>query len=163
MNALARANWWLLLLTAGLLALLWFEPGLEKKIAEPVSDLDIATVQSATVLHDDETHVTLERKGDHWQMTHPEVAAVAGKRVDKLLHIATLPSLRHFTVAPDQLVEFGLDPPKYELLLDELRIQFGGVDPVTRARYIRTGNQVHLITDGYTHYLLAPAQEWLSE
>jgi len=102
--------------------------------------------------------IDLRRHDGHWWLG--DRPANEG-RIQQLLGIARTPSLRRIPVAQGRLAEFGLASPSIRLWLDGLELQFGDSDPINGWRYVRIGDQIHLIGDGFRHHLLAPPTAYL--
>ncbi len=83
------------------------------------------------------------------------------QRIEQLLRICTTPSLRRFPAPPGRLTEFGLAPAALQLRLNDRELMFGATDPIHGWRYIRMGDQIHLIGDGFHHHLTASASAFL--
>lgn len=153
MSPVIRSNW-LLLAVAILLGLLIYSHG-QRPQAEytPITGADSSQINHILIRHKDELFAALRRQDDGWINLTSGTPVTDQTWVDKLLHIGQLPSLHHFPVAEHDLQAFGLLPPRYQLLLNDSPIHFGAIDPATGLRYIRVREQIHLISDSYTHYL----------
>jgi hypothetical protein len=99
----------------------------------------------------------LQRQASGWHMSHPYKVAANDFLVDRLLEIADADSLQRFPAPAEGLAEFGLEPPQAILELDSTRIQMGSTNPINHHRYLRIGDNVHLIQDRFPHHLLAAA------
>ena len=102
-------------------------------------------------------HIRLDKQPGGWMSGQ---ATADGRRVEQLLGLSRTPSLHRFQV-PADLAPFGLDPAAIRLRFDTLTMEFGATDPVNGWRYVRIGNEIHLIADGFYHHLTAPPQAWL--
>ncbi|MEJ2694895.1 MAG: hypothetical protein P8166_18235 [Candidatus Thiodiazotropha sp.] len=81
-------------------------------------------------------------------------------RINQLLAICHTASLERFPT-PADTSPFGLAPAPIQLRLDGLTLDIGGTEPVNGWRYVRIGDQIHLIADGFYHHLTAAPAEWL--
>lgn len=161
MNPLSRVNLWLALLILVLGLITAFEPGLQPEALPRLTALSPREIGTIQLHHLGELKFQLSRVGQGWRMQHPRTAKAASDKVQKLLEIATLPSIHQFSAPKDRLEEFGLVASSAKLQLDQLVIQFGNTDPVTRARYALTGDVIHLIPDTHYHHLLSPPETLL--
>jgi hypothetical protein len=98
-----------------------------------------------------------EREAEGWVMTQPSRTMADQSKIEKLLQICQSISIRRFT-APQELTEFGLNPPQAVLTLNQTRIEMGTLHPINQRRYIRVGNLIHLTNDLFFHLLQAPEQ-----
>ncbi len=154
MSPVTRAN---LLLAAAALALglaLWRTLPPDGPALPPLTPLDPAAIREIRIETGGRLVAHLVRSGDGWRNRLGQRPVKDGEWIDRLLHIAVLPSLRRFP-ASDDLAPFGLDPPRHRLVLDGLVLEWGGLEPSGRRRYVRVGKTIHLVTDGYTHHLRA--------
>ncbi|MGV6827587.1 MAG: hypothetical protein ACWA5Q_11485 [bacterium] len=158
MNTLVRVNLFLVSLVAVLGLIAWFQPGIEKPSLVPVVSANLSDAVHVQIHHNEQLHLELRKTSEGWQL---EGQPIPADRVELLLQIASLPSLKSFVPDDVSLAQFGLSPPRYRLTIDNQVIALGGVDPITDLRYLQTGNRVHLVSDGFTQYLLAPKADWL--
>ncbi len=153
MSLVVRANW-LLLAVAGLLGIIIYTDSRQaQENHTPITRLDSSQISRILIKHDDTVIARLQRQEDDWIDLASDSPPANREWINKLLHIAQLPSLHHFPVADLDLVRFGLQPPRYQLQLDGQIIRFGDIDPASGLRYVQVGQTIHLISDGYSHYL----------
>ncbi len=145
----------ILLLAAALLGVLVWQtqpPGFM-----PLTTLAPASVERIEISDLSGRHVLLQKQAGVWR-SGDTVANRA--RIQQLLGICATPSLERFA-APADLHPFGLDPAPIRLQLGSQTLDFGNTDPVNGWRYVRIGNEIHLIADGFYHHLSAPPEAWL--
>jgi hypothetical protein len=109
--------------------------------------------------------IELEReKEGQWRMTDPLQIGVNDYQINGLLSITNATSLASFTAAPDALKQYGLDSPDATLTLNgTTRIEFGNSTPIDMRRYVRIGNNIHLITDNYYYHLIGTPTSYASD
>lgn len=152
MSPVVRANW-ILLTVSVLLSLVITLHSRQQDTWVPITDRDTSQIHDIITHHSTQVFRRLRHQDKGW------IDLTTGNPVGdenlpaRLLHIARLPSLHHFSATDHDLRSFGLQPPIYTLQLDDLHINFGNIDPVTGLRYVQVDKQIHLISDGYTHYL----------
>jgi hypothetical protein len=152
MSPVIRANW-ILLTVSVVLSLVIILHSRQQDTWVPITDRDTGQIHDIITHHGTQVFTRLRYQDKGW------IDLATGNPVGddnlpaRLLHIARLPSLHHFSATDRDLKSFGLQPPVYTLQLDDLRINFGNIDPVTGLRYVQVDKQIHLISDGYTHYL----------
>lgn len=110
-------------------------------------------VQQLSILKDGKPLAVLKRQQAQWKDATHDNAPANINWIEKLLHLSQLPSLHHFPLADKSPDSFGLNPPRYTLKLDDTVLQFGKIDPASGLRFVQAGDQIHLISDSYTHYL----------
>ena len=153
MSPVVRANW-LLLAIAGLLGIAIYTNSQQARESyTTITRLDSNQISRILIKHNDTVITRLQRQEDNWTDLAPDSPPADPEWISRLLHIAQLPSLHRFPVAGLDLVKFGLQPPRYQLQLNEQTIRFGGIDPASGLRYVQVAQTIHLISDGYTHYL----------
>jgi hypothetical protein len=123
----------------------------------PLTGVEPASVNRIEISDLSGRHILLQRRDGTWYLG--DRRANQG-RVAQLLGICTTPSLERFT-APASLRPYGLDPAPIRLRLNDTTLDFGDNDPINGWRYVRIGNRVHLIADGFRHHLSAPPAGWL--
>ncbi len=152
MSPVVRANW-ILAVTAVILALFQLRTPMETAVRHPpLTPLEPERIQSIRIETDGRLVEHLERHREGWFSRMQQTAVTDETWVERLLHMAELPSLTRFPVPRDP-TPYGLDRPRHRLWFDGLELQWGGVEPISGRRYVRVGDTVHLVTDGYTHHL----------
>lgn len=106
--------------------------------------------------------VRLQRTPDGWQMTDPFQVEADAQRIGELLGILGAPVRRSFPMAAASASELGLDPPAIRLLLDDIELSIGGIEPIEQRRYVAIGDLVHLIDDRFYHHLIARDLDYIS-
>ncbi len=101
--------------------------------------------------------VSLERHGQGWAMTQPYALPADATRVASLLKLPQARSESQLAVAGLDLAEFGLAEPKATLYLNDIRVDFGGTEPLNGWRYVRIGDTVHLSVDRFYYLLISNA------
>ncbi|MEA3275779.1 MAG: hypothetical protein U9Q81_10925 [Pseudomonadota bacterium] len=104
--------------------------------------------------------IRLTKAAAGWRMEEPYRVAANGGPIEKLVRICATAVHRSFPESAGAQ-RLGLDPARLRLTLDGLTLRFGGTDPVSQRRYVGIGDQVHLIGDGFHHYLLAAAEDYV--
>jgi len=146
----------LLLLLPLLIAITWFEPGLEQPKVVPLTQLQPAEITTIQISNSKGKLIRLQRENGGWVMQLPTPNRANQSRIDELLGISQTPSHTSFSSQNKKLSDYGLNPAHIVLQLNELKLQFGNIDPVYQRRYVKVGDTIHLIDDGFQHHLLAP-------
>lgn len=124
---------------------------------QPLTSLDPRRVESITISDLSGREINLKKHQGVWLS---DTSLANADRVSQLLRICQTPSLERFD-APDDLSPFGLVPAPIQLRLDGLLLNIGTTDPINGWRYVKIGEQIHLIADGFYHHLTAPPEAWL--
>ena len=163
MNNRILINLGLLAVVITLSIIIIYEPGLEK---------ESKSLPTLTLLQPDEIHtirlsnagkpaVVLKKRGNEWHMTAPREAPANSIKIEQLLGIATTSSHSRFPLPQERLAEFGLETPAIRLQLNELVLEFGNNDPLQFRRYVRIGDKLHLISNGFHHHLIAGVDDYI--
>ena len=154
MSPVIRANWILAVLALLLGVLLWLDGNRKEESYPPLTSLTPSDIGRVVIENEDRVIEQLRRSEEGWFSESLQAGVEDAEWIGHLLHIAELPSLQRFP-APDDLAPFGLDRPRFRLRLDGTLLEWGGLEPLSQRRYVRVGDRIHLITDGYTHHLRA--------
>jgi len=153
-SPVVRANWLLAAVVALLAFALWRSSETPPPTYPPLTPLKPEAIRQVKIEAKGQPVEALERTAQGWRSLLTGKPVTDEAWLDHLLHIAELPSLQRFP-APEDLAPYGLDAPRYRLWFDDVLVEWGALEPLGRRRYVRTGNTVHLVTDGYTHHLHA--------
>lgn len=159
MTRQTRFNLGLGLLVAALALIVWLDQRTLTQAPPPITELDPRQVQRIRLARQG-VEIILQRTPGGWQMAAPQAAPANPAQVEALLAIATAYSLERFPTPPE-LAQFGLAPPSAVVELDRTRIEVGGTQPVSHQRYLRIGDQIHLINDRFPHLLQASAERYI--
>jgi len=137
-----------LVIILGVLA--YFEPG-GKKVEEQPRLLALTQSQVTRIqIHTrNNPPVQLERTPDGWMITAPIQVAASDYRVNNMLQLLGATSYSSFPVAGRPLSGFWLEHPVGRIVFNDQTIEFGENEPLNNHRYIRVGEQIHLIDDRY--------------
>ncbi len=127
----------------------------------PLTSLQPDQVNQITLNNNTGPGLALERRHGVWMMTSPYKVPGKGSRIERLLEITRSISLSRFQT-PQNLTEYGLATPQATLTLNQTRIEMGSTHPMNQRRYLRVGDQIHLINDRFPHHLQARAEDFVS-
>ena len=127
-----------------------------------LSTLNSSNIHNITISRLGIPDIVLEKTASDWLITQP-IKAVANKiRVELLLSFLNTPSYAQINFSQgNTLAQFELDSPNLVLTLDKLKVQFGGLEPISKHRYVLIDNVIHLITDRITPLLHANATSFI--
>jgi len=127
----------------------------------PLTQLQPDQINLITLENQNGSGMRLERRGDNWAMQRPYKVTANGSRIGRLLEITRSRSASRFR-SPENLTEFGLTTPLATLTLNQTRIEVGTTHPMNQRRYLRIGEQIHLIKDRFIHHLQAAVEDFIS-
>jgi hypothetical protein len=146
----------LLLVAIAILALVaWYEPGLEET-PEPqaLTRLQPDQINSIHIERQGGDDLVLSRQDDgDWGIEREPALPADAAQVEMLSRLATQTPARSYPATELELARLGLDPPHSTVVLNDARIDFGDTEPLGGLRYVRTADQVHLISDIYQYLI----------
>ncbi len=142
----------------------YFGPGIEQVSEKiPLTDLKPEEVYFIRISDNRGRDLVMEKQQGSWQMTNPYKQPANEQRIRQLLDITTTRSFSRFAIPKERLAEFDLDPAPIHLQLNEIKLEIGGNEPIQFRRYVRIGDQLHLISNGYHHHLMAQADDFVKK
>jgi hypothetical protein len=136
---------------------IWLDPFTEPP-PQPASltQTEPATIRTITMSRSGQLQFALEKRDLQgelaWYLTTPIEMPANPVKVSQLLDLLSTDSLRQYALESDILTKLGLDPPGWEIALDQTIVQFGKTEPLEQRRYVRVGAKVHLINDRFSQY-----------
>lgn len=91
-----------------------------------------------------------ERRADGWWRVQPSAARAVDARVERLARLAATPVARWLPAAAADPAKLGLAPPSATLVLDGVRLEYGGLTALDGLRYVRVGNSLALVPRQYS-------------
>jgi hypothetical protein len=140
-------NLLLAVLVAGLAAAAYFGREKPEPPPPPLTALKAEDINRILVRHAGRDDIRLEKRGTTWWLTAPVETRAESIEVGALLELAGRASQRRYPVAEMDLAKLGLAPSDWSIQLNDVRLEFGGLDPIESRRYVRLGETVHLIED----------------
>lgn len=129
---------------------------------QTLTDLNAADLYQIRISRQGEPTILLGQDLLGWRMQAPMQVDADGPKINKLLAVLETPVHRSFPRESAALEQLELSPPKLALRLDTLDLAFGGIDPLTKRRYVGADGLVHLIDDRFFHLLIAPPIDYVS-
>lgn len=134
-----------------------YRPGLDTTPAiAPITLLKADGIQTITLQRTGQHDIELRRNGTQWQLVKPYPAPGNQHRLARLLELLALKPERSYHHAQLDLQQIGLAQPLLRVRFDGTEIAFGRLNPLDNTRYIRIGDQIHLIADDYFDLLNGP-------
>lgn len=160
MSAVSGRTWLnigLLVLVAGLVALVVYQPGIQPPEA-PVTLTSLTPAQVDTIYIERKNrdgNITLKKDQGQWRMTEPLALPADAATIEQVLRLADTRSFRHYPITEVDPTKLRLASPQVQLHLNDVEIAFGDKDAMESRRYARIGDTVHLINDDDYYILLA--------
>ncbi|MEW5755663.1 MAG: DUF4340 domain-containing protein [Pseudomonadota bacterium] len=144
----------LLLLIAGLVALVVYEPGIEPP-AEPakLSPLKADDISRIKIVLKNEAPIILEKTDTHWWLQTPVRLRADETTVKHILTLLDETSFADYPAAGLDPATTGLNDPPIQLWFNDAEIRLGKRNPLQQQRYALSGGRVHMITDKVSHRL----------
>lgn len=156
-------NLLLLVAVAALTLVALYEPGIEQAPqAQTLTELDQEQIETIRIHRPPRDDLVLARhdRGD-WVIEAHTVLPAARFQVNALLRLAGQKAVRSYPATELDLVRLALDPPRATVLLDATQVDFGATESLEGLRYVRVGDQVHLIPDIYQHLIDAGSTQFV--
>ena len=162
MTRRARLNLLLVLIVAGLAAIIALAPQLDAPVEVERLSSESARAVSRIRLHTGTGgSIELRRANGGWRLVEPLRAAANGFRVNTLLTVLGAPVHTRIDAPRESLGRYGLDPPRARLELDDLEILFGDTEPIHGRRYLLYDGRVALVDDAYFSHLASSAANYV--
>lgn len=94
--------------------------------------------------------IALEKQGAEWRLTAPVKARADGLEAVGATSLASSEVQSALEGADINLKELGLAPPDHTVILNDVKVEFGGNDALHSRRYVRVDGAVKLIDDPAT-------------
>ncbi|HEB94611.1 MAG TPA: hypothetical protein ENI94_14385 [Gammaproteobacteria bacterium] len=111
---------------------------------------DIIRIEIRPARHAD---TLLERRDGEWRLVEPFTARADTARVDAAIGLARARSLARYDASAVDTQQAGLVSPDLVLRVNDVTLALGGTEPLRGQRFVRQGDQVHLIVDRYSYLL----------
>lgn len=157
MQKYLNTNLILLLAIVGLVLVIWLDPFTKPEPdAVQLTPVDINTVQNITMSKADQVHFSVQKRpqdqGMNWYLTNPVEMPANPVKVNQILDLLNTNSFRQYQIKSDNLAKLGLNPPGWEIALDQTIVKFGKTEPMDQRRYVLVDATVHLINDRFSQY-----------
>jgi len=94
--------------------------------------------------------IRLEKRQGEWQLTAPVQARADRFEAVGATSLASTEVQETVDLDGLDLAELGLSPPNHSVTLNEVKVEFGGTEPLLSRRYVRVGEAIYLINDPAT-------------
>jgi hypothetical protein len=142
----SHLNLALSLVVAGLAAAVFFSQKKEEK-GPPLTPLATDALQRIAIEYPDRPAVKLQKQDGRWRLVEPVQADTDPFEVASLEGLATLQTRRTLELSEVTLSQLGLEPPVFRVTLNDVTLDFGGIEPIEARRYVLTGGRIALVDD----------------
>jgi hypothetical protein len=91
-----------------------------------------------------------EKRHGGWWRIKPSEARADDARVQRLANLAATPVSRWMSATGMDLSKVGLEHPSATLVVDGLRLEYGGLTAIDGLRYVKSGDKVALVPRQYS-------------
>jgi len=154
MRARLVLNLILLLLLALVAFWLW-----QKRQSEPPPRLSrqaVDSIQRLSIERPGAVAIELVREPSGWRLARPRQLPASEHHVQMLLRFLESPVWQRYPRDQIDLAAVGLARPGVVLQADQLRFQFGALEPLRGLRYLLQGDEVLLVQEGVSALLASP-------
>jgi hypothetical protein len=127
---------------AGLGAVVFFSANKQAPKAPALTALKADAVEHIVVAHPGHPEIRLDKKAGSWMLTAPVAAEADPLEVNGILALTGMETRKTLDSKQVDKAELGLDPPAFTVTLNEIALQFGGVEPLYYQRYLETGSDL---------------------
>lgn len=138
-------NLGLAVVVAGLGVAVWLSQKQEDQ-GPALTALKQDAITNIVIEHPAEPTIRLEKYDGQWRLTEPVQASADSLEVGGILSLAELEVKKQFDAGVD-LKQLELDPPRYRVTLDDVRIDIGGTEPIQYRRYVSSGEAIGVVDD----------------
>jgi len=127
-----------------------------------LTSLQAEHVTTIHIQRHDRDDIKLSKQDDDWFIDQPIQANANITRTKLILNLLSSVSHSQLTITPNlTLQQFSLEPAKVKLRLNDQLFEFGNIEPISKHRYIRHNNILHLVNDTVMPLLNANANSFI--
>lgn len=93
--------------------------------------------------------INLEKNRNTWRMIKPINILADNFRVNTILKLLKTSTHGQYNIEGIDLNKYGLDQPITSINFNDIKIEFGITNPVSKYRYIKTNGKIYLIDDKF--------------
>jgi len=145
------------LLLCFLFGLLWFisQPSPQTRAVASLYDQAMGSeIHSISIYHQPmlkqtshSTQIEIKKIADKWQIIKPIKVDIDTKKIQHLMTLLSDPISAHYPVKGKDLSLFGLDKEQVSVSFNQVKIQFGSLNPITHKRYLRKGETIYIVSE----------------
>ena len=120
------------------------------------------SIQRITLRKTGRSDIVFNKTNDSWMMTTPYTAIASRFRITSMLQFLQQPSTSQLHIIGLDLEHFQLAQPNVVLIFNNHEFAFGTTNQIDNQRYVRYGDQLHLINDPLYPQLTQNAEFFIS-
>ena len=152
MRSRLLTNFFLLLLAIALGMFLFIDE-IDQNGIKKLSNISTDSINQISIQHN-HREVILDKTAQEWRLTKPVEIAANQFRIKTLLNLLSTKSHAQYKASDLDLDKYGLEKVVTYISFNDIKIDFGMVNPINNLRYVKLNNELHLIDDHY-HPLLS--------
>lgn len=98
-------------------------------------------------IHHNKRDTLLTKSNQEWRLIEPIDISANQFRMQTLLNILSTQSHAQYNIAELDLKKYGLDKENTYIVFNNIKINFGDVNPINNLRYVQINKQLHLTED----------------
>ncbi len=166
MSKAGRTNLILLSVLIVLLSI-FFTHKNQAPVASKLTALSIDDIHTIRIVKTDDKDIIIQKTTDasaqpQWMMLQPYSHPAHDFRIQTLLSLAEYEVDRTYDTAGLSLADYGLEPPRAQLYLNDTHIAFGKTSAVNHKRYLHVASELFLLEDKIFPLVSARASSLLS-
>lgn len=151
MSRTTRSLTILAIIAAALVALvLWIGRRDYRNDPPALTGLDSANVTRIELDIPGITAQVFRKRASGWWRVEPSEARADNARVQRLANLAATPVARWIPSTETTPAKIGLAQPSATLVLNDMRIEYGGLTAIDDLRYVRVGDRIALVPRQYS-------------
>jgi len=115
----------------------------------PLSDLDITSIQKITIQHNNSITIIEKQNDDNWAINQPTEIGANNFRINSILKLINAPVHSQYALNEINLGQIGLENPVTSITFNDDIILFGEINPATGLRYVQLRNTIFTLEDVY--------------
>jgi len=144
------------LLLGSILSLLWFinQPSTQNRIVSLYDEAMGHEIHSISIYHQQilkqkphSTRIEIKKIAGKWQIIKPIRADADTKKIQHLMTLLSDSISAHYPVKGKDLSLFGLDKERVSVSFNQIKIEFGSLNPITHKRYLRKGETIYIVSE----------------
>ncbi len=146
------------------IALYWFNNQADKVTSTniTVSPISLDTINHIMIERADRDSIIINKLEDEWRLISPLKARANPTRVELILSLVNTPSNKQLTITPNtELYQYNITADSTKLTLNDSQFNFGGVEALSKDRYILANKTLHLVNDRIAPLLNANATSFV--
>jgi len=145
-----------------LAALVYFEPGKQPQQQVPLLSINPAKLQQLEIIRPGTEGVRLQQRDGQWYLQSPVEIAADPFMVKQILSFLAQPSLQRYPATGLDLSKYGLQPARVKLLVDDVELGFGRVNPLNSHLYVMVADVMHMVLQNEISMLLKDWPDYVS-